>query len=162
MDKGVGVGLAAVGAEVFALAGSAAFATPLCVPGVVTPLVQQVALHIAEGGADAVLAIGLLGAVECAAAHLGREVGAGDAEDLPRHDMVDALLQVGYLLHQPCQQPLGHLPQKDATLAARVEEPRLRTAEQLLRQQVKHTVGQLRRSEHLIAAQIGQAVQYVW
>ena len=161
MNKGIGVGLAAVGAEVLAFAGTAAFATPLCVPGVVTPLVQQVALHIAEGCADTVLAIGLLGAVECAAAHLGREVGAGDAEDLPRHDVVDALLQVGYLLLQTSQQPLGHLPQKDATLAARVEEARLRTAEQLLRQQVEHTVGQLRGGEDLVAAEVGQAVQYV-
>ena len=92
MDKWIGVGLAAVGAEVFAFAGAAVLAAALRVPGVLAPLVQQVALCISKSGADAVLAVGLLGAVERPAAHLGGEVGASDAEDLLGHHVVDALL----------------------------------------------------------------------
>lgn len=161
MDKGIGVGLAAVGAEVFAFAGAAVLASALRVPSVMASLIQQVALHIAESRADAVLAVGLLGAVERSTAHLCREVGTGDAEDLLGHNVVDALLQVGNLRFQPCQQPLGDLAQEDATLRTGVEEASLRTAKQLLRQQVQHSVGQLRRSEDLVAAQVGEAVQYV-
>ena len=161
MDKGIGVGLAAFGAGVFAFAGSAALAAALGVPGVVASLVQQVALHVTESRADAVLAVGLLGAVERPAAHLGSEVGAGDAEDLLGHNVVDALLQVGDFVLKASQQSLGYLPQEDSTLAARVKETRLWTAEQLLRQQVEHLVGQLRRREDLVAREVSQAVQYV-
>ena len=57
--------------------------------------------------------------------------------------------------------PLGNLAQEDATLRAGIEKSRLRTAEQLLRQQVQHPISQFRRSEHLVTAQVGQAVQYV-
>ena len=63
MDKGISVGLAAVGAEVFAYAGAAALAAALRVPSMVASLVQQVALLVAEGGGDAVLSIGKFGAV---------------------------------------------------------------------------------------------------
>ena len=161
MDKGIGVGLAAVGAEVFAFAGAAVLAAALRVPGVLAAVVQQVALLVVESSGDAVLAVGKLGAVERPAAHLGGEVGTGNAEDLSRHNVVDALLQVGDLRFQPSQQPLGNLAQEDATLRTGVEKACFRTAEQFLRQQVEHTVGQFRRSEDLVTAQIGQAVQYV-
>ena len=161
MDKGIGVSLVAVGAEVLAFAGSAMFTAALRIPNVVAPLVQQVALPVAEGSTDAVLSVGLFRAVERPAAHLGGEVGASDAKDLLGHHVVDALLQVGYLLFEPCKQPLGNLPQKDATLAAGVEKACLRTAEQLMRQQVEHTVGQLRRSENLVAREVGQTVENI-
>ena len=92
MDKGIGVGLAAVGAEVFAFAGAAVFASALCVPSVLTAIVSEIALHIAEGRGDAILAVGKLGAVERPTAHLGGKVGAGDAEDLLGHNVVNALL----------------------------------------------------------------------
>lgn len=59
MDKGIGVSLAAFGAEVLAFAGAAVLATALRVPCVVAAFVQQVALHVLEGGADAVLAVGM-------------------------------------------------------------------------------------------------------
>lgn len=161
MDKGIGVGLAAIGAEVLTFAGAAVLTAALRVPSVVAAVVAEVALLVAEGGGDAVLAVSKLGAVECPAAHLGGEVGTGDAKDLSGHNMVDTLLQVGDLRFQPGKQPLGNLAHKDAALRTGVEEPCLRTAEQLLRQQIEHTVGQLRRSEDLVAAQVGQAVQYV-
>ena len=92
MDKGVGVGFAAVAAEVLAFAGTAIFTAALRIPGMATTFVQQVALPVAEGSADAILAVGLFGAVECPAAHLGGEVGTGDAEDLTGHNVVNALL----------------------------------------------------------------------
>ena len=161
MDKGIGVGLAAVGAEVFAFAGAAALAAALRIPGVLAAVVAEVALSVVEGGADAVLAVGELGAVERAAAHFGGEVGAGDAEDLTGHDVVDTLLQVGNFRLESSQQPLGNLAQEYAAFRAGVEEARRRTAEQLGRKQVEHTVGQLGRGEYLVAAEVGQAVQYV-
>lgn len=141
MDKRVGVGLAGVGAEVFALTGAAVHATAAGIPRVAATVVEDVALPVADGRADAVFAVGLLGTVEGAAAHLSSEVGAGDAEDLPGHDVVDALLQIGDLLFETRQQPFGDLAQKDPALAAGVEEARLRTAEQLLWKQVEHPVG---------------------
>lgn len=161
MNKGIGVCLAAVGSEVLAFAGTAVLAAALRVPGVMAAVVQQVTLLVAEGGGDAVLAVGKLGAIERASAHLGGKVGTGDAEDLSGHNVVDALLQVGDLRFQPGQQPLGNLAQEDATLRTGVEKACLRTAEQLLRQQVQHPVGQLRRCEDLVAAQVGKTVQYV-
>lgn len=100
VNKRVGVGLARVGAEILALAGTAVFAAALCVPRMAAAVVAQVALHVTENGSDTVLTIGLLGAVERAAAHLGGEVGTSDAEDLLCHDVVDALLQVGNLLFE--------------------------------------------------------------
>ena len=118
-------------------------------------------MPVAEGGADAILAIGLFGAIERPTAHLGRKVGTGDTEDLLGHNVVDALLQVGDLRFQPRQQPLGNLAQEDAALAAGVEKTRPARPEQLLRKQVEHPIGQLRRGEDLVAAQVGQAVQYV-
>ena len=92
MNKGIGVGLAAVGAEVLTFAGAAVLAAALRVPGVMAAVVQQVALLVAESGGDAVLSVGEFGAVECPAAHLGGEVGASDAEDLTGHNVVNALL----------------------------------------------------------------------
>ena len=62
-----------------------------------------------ESCADTVLAVGLLSAVEGAAAHLGGEVGAGNAENLLGHNVVDALLQVGNLLFETREQPFGNL-----------------------------------------------------
>ena len=92
MDKRIGVCLAAVGTEILAFAGAAVLAAALRVPSVVASLIQQVALHIAESRADAVFPVGLLGAVECPSAHLGGEVGTGNAENLSGHNMVDTLL----------------------------------------------------------------------
>lgn len=134
MNKGIGVGLAAVGAEVFAFAGAAVLAAALRIPGVLAAVVQQVALLVAESGGDAVLSVGEFGAVERPAAHLCGEVGTGDTEDLSGHNVVNALLQVGNLRFQPGKQPLGNLAQEDATLRTRVEKACFRTAEQLLRQ----------------------------
>ena len=158
MDKWVGVALAGVGAEVFAFAGTTMFAAALCVPFVLTALIPHIAGITRKSLSDAVLAVGQLGAVERAAAHLGGELGTGDAKELFGHDMVNTLLQPGDLFFETHQQPFGNLTQEYATLAARVEKSRLWVAEQLLRQQIEHPVGEFRRGENLVTAQIGQAV----
>ena len=162
VNKRIGVGLAGVGAEILALTGTAVFAAALRVPRVATAVVTQITLNVMESRADTVLAVGLLGAVERAAAHLGGEVGAGDAENLLGHNVVDALLQVGNLLFETRQQPFGNFAQEDAALAAGIKEARLAGAEQLLRQHVEHSVGQLGRGEDLVAGKVGQAVEDVW
>ena len=161
MNKRVSVGFAGVGAEILALTGTAVFAAALRIPFVAATIVAQIALLVMENRTDTVFAVGLLGAVEGAAAHLGGEIGTSDAEDLPGHDVVDALLQIGNLLFETRQQPFRNLAQEDPALAAGIEKPRFGTAEQLLRQQVEHTVGQLGRGEDLVAAQIGQAIEDV-
>ena len=75
--------------------------------------------------------------------------------------MVNALLQVGYLVGQTVNQPLGYLAEEHPALGAGVEETGAGTAEELLRQQVEHLVGQLRRREHFVVAQVGQTGKYV-
>jgi hypothetical protein len=161
VNKRVGVGLAGIGAEILALAGTAVFAAALRVPFVAAAVVAQVALHVTENGSDTVLTVGLLGTVERAAAHLSGKVGASDTENLLRHDMVDALLQVGNLLFKACQEPFRNLAQEDPALAARVEKSRFGTAEQLLWQQVEHTIGQLGRGEDLVTGKVGQAIENI-
>jgi len=151
VNKRIGVGLAGIGTEVLALTGTAVFAAALQVPSVTAAVVAQVALRVAESRADAVFAVGLFGAVEGATAHLGGEVGAGDAEDLLGHNVVYALLQVRNMLFKTCQQPLGNLAQKDPALATRVKKARLAGTEQFLWQQVEHSVSQLGRGEDLVA-----------
>ena len=161
VNKRIGVGFAGVSAKILTLTGTAVFAATLRVPRVAAAVVAQITLHVVENRADTVFAVGLLGAVERAAAHLSSEVGAGDAENLLGHDVVDTLLQIGNLLFETRQQPFHNLAQEDAALAAGIEKPRLGTEEQSLRQQVEHSVGQLGRGEDLIAAQIGQAIEDV-
>ena len=160
MDKGISVGLDGFHTVVLGAVGTTML-TLAVLPSVLAAHIAQVALRIVETGGHTILTIGLFGAIERATAHLGGEVGAGNAEDLFGHNMVDALLQVGNLLFQPCQQPFGNLTQEDSALAARVEKARLAGTEQLLWQQVEHSVGQLGRGEDLIAAQIGQAIEDV-
>ena len=77
------------------------------------------------------------------------------------HDMVDTLLAVGYRLHQTTIEPLDYLTQEDSRLAEGVEERCRGTAEQLLRQHVKHLIGECRRSEHLVVREVGDAVEHI-
>ena len=160
MDKRISVGFNGFYAVILGTVGTTML-TFAILPSVLAAHIAQIALCIIETGSYTILTIGLFGAIERAAAHFGGEVGAGYAEDLPGHNMVDALLQVGNLLFQPCQQSFGNLTQEDSALAARVEKARLAGTEQLLWQQVEHSVGQLGRGEDLIAAQIGQTIEDV-
>ena len=133
MDKGIGVSLAGVGAKVLALAGATMLTAALDIPSMFASLVPHIAGVVAEGLGDAILAVGQLGAVKRPAAHLGGEVGAGNAEELLGHNMVDTLLQVRNLLFLANKQSFGNLTQKHAALAARVEKACLGAAEQFLR-----------------------------
>ena len=161
MDKGISVGFNGFYAVVLGTIGTTML-TLAVLPSVLAAHIAQVALRIVETGGHTILTIGLFGAIERATAHLGGEVGAGDAENLLGHDVVDALLQVGDLFFEARQQPFGDLAQEDPALAAGIEKPRFGAAEQLLRQQVEHTVGQLGRGEDLVAGKVGQAVEDVW
>ena len=132
VNKRVGVGLNSFNTVILGTVGTTMF-TFAVHPSVLTSYIAEIALYVLEGRADAVLAVGQFGAVERAAAHLGGKVGAGDAENLLGHDVVDTLLQVGDLFFETRQQPLGNLAQEDPALAAGIEKPRFGTAEQLLR-----------------------------
>ena len=160
MNEWISVGLDSFYAVILGTVGTTML-TLAILPSVLASHVAQIALRIIETGGHTILTVGLFSAIECTTAHLSSEVGAGDAEDLFGHNMIDALLQVGNLLFQPCQQPFGNLAQEDTAFATRVKKARLAGTEQLLWQQVEHSVGQLGRGEDLIAAQIGQAIEDV-
>ncbi len=160
MDKRIRIGLNGFYAVVLCAVGTTML-TLAVLPNVLAAHIAQVALHIVENRTYTILSVGLLGAIECAAAHLGGEIGAGNTEDLLGHNMVDALLQVGNLLFKPSQQPFGNLAQEDTAFAAWVEKTRLAGTEQFLRQQIEHSISQLGRGEDLVAAQIGQAIEDV-
>ena len=152
MNKLVGVGFQIAAAVVDLLAGSAIPALALH-PRVADVTIADVSVLIVELR-DAVLAAGILGAVEASTTHHGGQPSNGNTIELMVHNMVYALLLVGNLICQPYYQPLGNLAQKDAALGAGVEKTRVRTLKQLLRQHVEHLVGQLWRSKHFVVAQV--------
>ena len=131
VNEWISVGLNGFYAVVLSSVGTTML-TLAILPSVLASHVAQITLRIIETGGHTILAIGLFGAIKRAAAHLGSEVGAGNAEDLLGHNMVNALLQVGNLLFQPCQQPFGNLAQEDTAFAARVKKARLAGTEQFL------------------------------
>ena len=131
MDKLIGVLFGGVATVVDALAGSAVFAFA-CLPRMPEGAIQDVAGFVVEV-AHAVRAVGVLAAVEAAAAEVGGELGDGDAEHLTVHDVVDALLTVGHLRLQAAVETLHYLAQEDAALGEGVEERGVGVAEQLLR-----------------------------
>ena len=154
MNKLVSVGLQIVTSVIDFLAGSAILALALhpCMSDVA---IADVAILIVELR-DAVLAAGTLRAVETAAAHHRGQAGDGDAVELVMHDVVDTRLQVGNRVGQALNQPLGNLTEEDAALGARIQELRFGTAEEFLRQHIKHLVGQLWWGEHLIVAKVSK------
>ena len=131
MDKRISVGLDGFYAVILGTVG-ATILTLAVLPNVLASHIAQVALCIIETGGHTVLSIGLFGAIECAAAHFGSKVCAGNAKYLFGHYMVNALLQVRYLFLQSRQESFGNLAQEDTTLTASVEKARLAGAEQLL------------------------------
>jgi hypothetical protein len=131
VNKWIGVGLNGFYAIILGAVGTTMLALAV-LPSVLASHIAQITLRIIKTSGHTVFAIGLLGAIERAAAHLGGEVGASNAENLLYHNVVDALLQVGYLLFETRQQPFGNLAQKDTALATRVEKSRLAGTEQLL------------------------------
>ena len=139
MDKRIGVGLYGFYTIVLGTVGTTML-TLAILPSVLASHIAQIALFVMKSRTNAVFAIGLLGAVERAAAHFGGEVGTSNAKNLFCHNVVNALLQVGYLLFKTRQQSFSNLAQKDTALATRVEKSRFAGTKQLWRQQVEHTV----------------------
>lgn len=98
----------------------AAIDTSPILPAVGRILEADVALGVVEMG-DGVYAVGILGTIEAAAGEQAGQLGDGDAIDLFLENVVHPFLQVGDLLLQTHQQPLGDLPQEYAALAGRVK-----------------------------------------
>ena len=159
MDKLIGVLFGGVAAVIDGLAGSAILAFAR-LPRMPEGAILDVAGFVVEV-ADAVRAVGVLAAIEAAAAEVGGELGDGYAEHLAVHDMVDALLAVGDLRREAAVEPLHYLAQKDTALGEGVEERSVGVAEQLLRQHVEHLIGERGRCEHLIVREVRQAIQHV-
>ena len=160
VDKRISIGFNGFYTVVLGTVG-ATMLTLAVLPSVLASHIAQIALFVLESRTNTVFAICLLGAIKRAAAHLGGKVGTSDAEYLFCHNVVYALLQVGYLLFEARQQSFGNLAQEDTALAARVEKSRFAGTEQLLWKQVEHSVSQFGRREDFITAQIGQAVENI-
>ena len=146
------MGLQVIASVIDLLAGSAIQALALR-PFVSDVTIADVAVLVVKLR-DAILAAGTLRTVETTAAHHGGQTSDGDTIKLVMHNVVDALLKVWNRVCQAFYQSLGNLSQKDAALRAGIKKPRVGTLEQLLRQHVEHLVGQLRRCEHLVVAQV--------
>ena len=97
VNKRVGVGLNSFNTVILGTVGTTML-TFAVLPNVLSSHVVQVALCVVETGGHTILTVGLFSAIKRATTHLSSEVGAGNAEDLLGHNMVDALLQVGNLL----------------------------------------------------------------
>lgn len=156
----IGVGLQRVPALVLALGRAAEHALP-ALPPVLDALEPNIPAGIPEPG-NGVFAVGVLGAVQAPPGEQAGQLRDGDAKELLVENVVDALLQVGNLLRQPLDQPLGDLPQEHAGLAGRVQEGGAAVPPERLRQHVQHPVGHLRRGEHLVAAEVRKAGEHVW
>ena len=109
MNKRIGIGLSGVGAEVFALTGTAA---ALRVPRVATSVVAQIVLHVTKNNTDTVFAFGLLGPVEGVTAYLGGAVGEGVAADdvLSEHVAETFLITACSVLFADTTDHLGEKP----------------------------------------------------
>ena len=108
------------------------------------------------GAGDAELAIGLLRAIQRAAADERGQFRDRQTEDLFGENVIDAGLLIGHLILQADIEPTGDLAQKHAALAHRIQKSRIRPAEQVLRQYVEHGRREFGRREHLIGAEIRQ------
>ena len=159
VNKLVGILFGLVASVIDFLGGSAVAALAVR-PCVAERTIVDVATHGVEA-ADTERAVGILGTIDTAAREVGSQLGDGDAEHLLAQDMLDALLAVGHPRLQPSVEPLDNLAEEHARLRHRVEKGSGGRREQLLRQEVEHLIGQRRRREHLVVAQIGQAVEHI-
>ena len=148
MYKLVGILFGGAVSVVNLLAGSAVLALAVH-PGVGDGFVLHVALLVVEA-ADAVAAVGCLAAIEGAAAQQRGQLRQGHAKHLTMHDVVDALLPIGYLVVEAAVQPLYDFAQKDAAFAGRIKKGRRWIAKEFLRQEIQHLVRDFRRREHLV------------
>jgi len=160
VDELIGMGFKLSAPVIFLLACSAGNTSPIF-PCMVNPLKADVALRIIESFAYRVFPVGRLGAVNASTGEQGCQLSDGNPEKLVVKNMVDPFLLVGDLLFQSYIQTFGNLPKKHPRLAEWIEKPSILIAPDSLWNQVQNLVHQLRRRENLIAAQIGQAGQYI-
>ncbi len=130
------------------------------IPGVRNLVEGDVAGSLIKA-ADAILAAGILAAIERTAAHQRSKLRYRHAINLMMQDMVKALLHIGNLFGETIQQTLGYLTKKHTALAEWVEKLYLTIAPNLLWQKIEHAVGYLGGVKHLIVAQIGQATEHI-
>lgn len=129
-------------------------------PAVLYAFVRDITTWIFKVG-NRIFAVGIFRAIDAAAGKQAGQLRDSNAIELLAEDMIHPLLQIGNFIFQPHQQPLSNFPQKYAGFAGRVKECGVRTAEQLLRQQVQHPICHLRRSEYLVVGQVGKAGQHI-
>jgi hypothetical protein len=87
----------------------------------VSALKHYVAVFIIKMGYG-IAVVGGLTAVERPARQQPREFGYGNAIELMMKDVVDALLQIGYLLSKTSNQSLCYLAKKHACFAGRIKK----------------------------------------
>ena len=105
------------------------------IPGVRNFVEDDVAGSLIKA-ADAILAAGILAAIERTAANQRSKLRYRHAINLMMQDMVKALLHIGYLCGETIQQTLGYLTKKHAALAERGEKPHFTIAPNLLWQKI--------------------------
>lgn len=110
---------------------------------------------------DTMFPVRVLRAIEGTTGQMRSQFGAGNAENLLVHDVIDAFLPVWNLRFKTPVQALYDFTQENAAFRERVKERCFRTSEQFLRKQIQDLVGQGRRSEDLVIAQIGNTVEDV-
>ena len=147
-----------LGAAVVDRLGCAAVFAFAVFPGVTAVCVEDIAALAIELR-DAVSPVGPFGTIEGTASEIGRELRDCDAEDLVVQYVVDAMLRIGNQIAQAMVQTLDDFTEEDTAFGEGVEECRVRAREEVLRQEVEHTIGQFRRGEHFVVAQIGNAVE---
>ena len=148
----------------------AAILALVAIPSVFEALEPDVAIVAGEGFGDGVFAGGVLGAIHAAPREQAGDLRDADAEHLPGQDVIDALFQVRNLVLQPLGEAAGNLAQEHAGFRAGIKELHrlvgpdictlvIRTPR--LGQRVQHTVGELRRREHLVVGEVRDARQHV-
>lgn len=156
----VGVLFGIFAAVIYGLAGTAETAFAFC-PAMMEAFVADFALVVGELVADGVSAVGIAAAIEASTGEVRGEFCDGEPEDLSGQDVVYTLLSVQYRSFQAFDEPTCDLTKEDSALAAGVEEAGVRRTEKVLRQEVEHLVGECRRGEDFVVAQIGDAVEDV-
>ena len=131
-------------------------------------LKPDIAVSTIETLRNRVYTIGMLRAVKTAASQQAGEVGDTDTEYLLGQNMVDAILEVRYLICQALRKPTGDLTQEDSRLGTWIEKlgrligPKICAAvicRPRFGQGIKHPVSEFRRGEDFIIGEIGDTRQ---
>ena len=160
MNELIGVAFLVLATIVNISAGATIDALASIVPSMQNLMEENIAFCRVET-TDAVLATGILAAIERTTTYQGGKFRYRHSIHLMVQDVVEPSLNIGNFIGKTYQQALGYLSQKDSTLRKRVEKLSLAIAPNILWQHVEHTIGYLRRRKHLIVAQISQATEHI-